>query len=143
MLPLAVVVDEVGPRSLGNFEMNLRGLGTDYFVWFALMTTRGICFDISSSLDHVAGDIEGVSWGFRDGETIVEGDAAGNGAKANHHPPPFSFMLTRGWRESNGRTYILSEAIWQTPVQAAAVLAVLRDSLKPAVTIKATIEAVN
>lgn len=89
--PLSVVAVEIGPRCLGNIELScgLHSLNTADLInisstgSFAGKVGLGICV---TPLD-VTGNIESVSRGFGDGQTVVEGDASGHGAEADNNTP--------------------------------------------------------
>jgi len=81
VLPLRVVVDEVLERGFGDFES---GAGLDHggyasdFVRMTFGLTIDVGPDVCAGFLDITGDVEGVARGFGDGETVVEGDAAGN-----------------------------------------------------------------
>ncbi len=90
MLPLAVMMGKVGPAGLGSVQSNARILqdgGPIDLVWMTFPLALHVSLDIFAALFDVTGNIEGIAGGFRNGEAEVEGNAAGNGAKANDDSP--------------------------------------------------------
>jgi hypothetical protein len=90
VLPLAVVVDEVAPGSLGDLHARCRVahlVDTCDLIRNALRRGGKISLDIGSSLDNVAGDVKGVTGSLRNGQAVVESNATGNGTEADDHTP--------------------------------------------------------
>jgi hypothetical protein len=99
-----------------------------------------IGLSICSGLLDITGDIESVTRGLGDSESVVESDTTWNGTKAavsvrdETKRYVITYTITR---------HILSTASWQSPKQVAGLLPRRRDSLKPAVTIRAIMAATN
>jgi hypothetical protein len=73
ILPLAVVLEEVSPASLGNFKVGLgalKVLGPRDFIGVSLTLSVHISLDVLICLLNVTGNIEGVTGSFRDGKTV-------------------------------------------------------------------------
>lgn len=90
ILPLGVVGEEVLPRGLGNLELGrllLHGLDTGNLIGNTLVLASLVGLDVGTSLDNITSDIEGVAGSLRDGQTVVEGNAAGDGAETNDDTP--------------------------------------------------------
>lgn len=90
VLPLAVVVDEVAPRSLGDFHA--RGgiahlVDAGDLIGDALGRRRKVGLDVGAGLDNVAGDVKGVTRGLGNGQAVVESNAAWNSTEADDHTP--------------------------------------------------------
>lgn len=63
------------------------GGDTADLVWVALGLTLHVGVDVVAGLLDITCDIKGVTWGLGDGETVVEGDAAGNGTESDDYTP--------------------------------------------------------
>jgi hypothetical protein len=90
MSPLAVVVPEIGPASLGGIEALARVLedsGTADFVRLALTLAKAVGLDILHGFLRVAGNIESVPRSFGDGKTEVKSNASRDSTKPDNDTP--------------------------------------------------------
>ena len=84
------MAEEVAERGLGDFHLGRvdpHALHAADLVRHTLGCAVEVGLDVGAGLDDVAGDVEGVARGFRDGQAVVEGDAARDGAEADDHTP--------------------------------------------------------
>jgi hypothetical protein len=98
----------------------------------------GLC--VCSGLFDITGNVESVTRGLRDSESVVESDTAWDSTEATASVRDETKMSERTYTITR---HILSTASWQSPKQVAGLLPRRRDSLKPAVTIKAIMAATN
>jgi len=77
VLPLAVESEEVLPAGLGDFQSNRRfaSLGLSHFIRLAFMLSCHVSCHVCSGFLDISGNVEGISWGFRDGKAVVESSA--------------------------------------------------------------------
>ena len=90
VLPLAIVLAEVAPGSLGDLHARCRVahfVDASNLVGNALRGGREVGLDVGSGLDDITRDIEGVTWGLRDGQTVVKGNTSGHSAEADDNTP--------------------------------------------------------
>src|SRR5215469_11317155 len=84
------MVEDIAPRCWWDLHLGsvlLDSLETFDFIWDALCYALHVGLDVGTSLDDITSDVEGVTRSFGNGETVVEGDTAGDGTKANNHSP--------------------------------------------------------
>jgi hypothetical protein len=84
------VAPEVRPRGLWNLDLwclIAHGGGTHHLVRDTLRSAGQVGLDIGAGLHDITRDIEGVARSLRDGQTVVEGDAAWNGTESDDHTP--------------------------------------------------------
>ena len=90
VLPFAVVRDEILEAGFGDLEA-LLGVVQDGSLADGIGVALAVALEVGArvlgGLLDIASDIEGVAGGFRDGETVVESDAAGDRAEADDHTP--------------------------------------------------------
>lgn len=85
MPPLRVVVDEVFEGGFGDLES---GASLDHGSYASnlVRVTFGFTIDVGPHVGagflDITGDVESVAGSFGDGETVVEGNAAGNSTEA-------------------------------------------------------------
>ncbi len=92
MFPLRIVANEVFPAGLGSVKTSLGVLDggcTSDLVGMTLELALDISLGILAGLLDITSHIEGVSRGLRDGQTVVEGDAAGDGTETDDNAPHF------------------------------------------------------
>lgn len=90
MLPLAVVAEEVSPTRLGDFEAAgriLKRCHPSNLIRMSLGSALDVGFGVLTRLFHIAGDIERVTGCFRNGQSIVQSDAARDRTKADDDAP--------------------------------------------------------
>src|SRR3569833_3265860 len=90
ILPLAVVTEEVAPagRLVGQMLCRvLLGGNTGQLVGVALGLAANVSLDDVVGLLDITGDIERVAGGLGNGQSVVEGNAAGDGTEADQDAP--------------------------------------------------------
>lgn len=80
---------KVGPAGLGGNEVGsaVDDGSTTNLIGVALTLASDVGTDILISLEDIVSDIEGVAGSLGDSETVVESDAGGDGAEADHNTP--------------------------------------------------------
>jgi len=90
MPPLAVMMDEIAPTSFRDIEVLgrvLDGLDPADLVRVTLCFALHVGLGVLAGLLDIASDIESVARGFRDGQTVVQRNAAWHSTEADDHTP--------------------------------------------------------
>lgn len=77
--PLAVIRNEIVQGCLGDNEISgsfSQGCDAGDFIWVAFGSARHVSIDIRVCFLNITSDVESVTWGLWDGETVVESNAA-------------------------------------------------------------------
>ena len=93
------MVEEVSPRRLWDIQLRgllLHGCHTLGLVRDTLRCLAQVGLDVRAGLDNVSGYVKGVARRLGDRETVVEGDAAGDGAEADDNTPHLVHGLEAG-----------------------------------------------
>lgn len=84
------MTDEISPAGLGNLQSGVgarKTPNTSDLIGITLRLALNVSLDILTGLFWISGDIKGIAGSFWNGKTVVEGDAARNGAKADDGTP--------------------------------------------------------
>jgi hypothetical protein len=90
ILPLGVVVPEIGPASLRSNQLGglvLDGRRTADLVGVALALASHVGTDILIGLDDITSNIKSITGGFRDSQTIVESNTGRDSTEADDNTP--------------------------------------------------------